>query len=205
MHAEHGGSMDRAYRKAVAVTGVAAISPSVNAVLISTDSREAGLWLWQGEAPPPPALPRPKSRAQQFLRRITPAAGWAGWIALPAGLALASIAVSMMRHPDGPVSPDTPAVALSSAPSPTAARPIASVLPAEATEAKLDQAQVPSARPAVKITAQGPEPPVVKARAQYKLSRIARKTRASHVRRGPPVPMVGVLTPPVTTWHGGGY
>jgi hypothetical protein len=191
MHAEHGGSMDQAYRKAVAVTGGAAISPSVNAVLISTDSEEAGLWLWQGKAPPP-ALPRPKSRAQQFLRRITPAAGWAGWIALPAGLALASIAVSMMRHPDGPVSPDTPAVALSSAPSPTVARPIASVLPAEATEAKLDQAQ-------------GPEPPVVKARAQYKLSRIASKTRASHVRRGPPVPMVGVLTPPVTTWHGGGY
>ena len=205
MHAEQEGSLDRAYRKAVAVTGGAPISTSANAVLISTDSKESGLWLWQGEAPPSPALPRPKSRAQQFLRRITPAAVWAGWIALPTGLALASIAVSMMPHPDRSVSADTPAVALSSAPSPTVARPIASVVPAEATEAKLDQVQVPSAQPAAKITTQGPEPPVVKARAQYKLSRTARKTRASHVRRGPPVPMVGVLTPPVTTWPGGGY
>lgn len=203
MHAEQVGSMDRAYREAVAVTGGAPILPSVNAVLISTDSKESGLWLWQGEAPPAP--PRPKSRAQQFLRRITPAAGWAAWIALPIGLALASIAVSMIPHPDRSVTADTPAVALSSAPSPTVARPIASVVPAEATEAKLDQAQVPSVRLAAKITAQGPEPPVVKAHAQYKLSRTARKTRASHVRRGPPVPMVGVLTPPVTTWPGGGY
>jgi hypothetical protein len=203
MHAEQVGSLDRAYREAVAVTGGAPRLPSLNAVLISSDSKESGLWLWQGEAPPAPA--RPKSRAQQFLRRITPAAVRAGWIALPTGLALASIAVSMMPHPDRSASADTPAVALSSAPSPTVARPIASVVPAEATEAKLDQVQVPSARPAAKITTQGPEPPVVKTRAQYKLSRTARKTRASHVRRGPPVPMVGVLTPPVTTWPGGGY
>ena len=205
MHAERGGSTDRAYRKAVAVTGGAPISPSVNAVLISTGSEEAGLWLWQGEAPLPPALPQAKSRARQFLRRITPAAGWAGWIAVPAGLALASIAVSMMPQPDRSVSADTPAVALSSAPSSTATRPIASVVPAEATEAKLAQVQVPSARPAAKITAQGPEPPVVTGRAQHKLSRTAKKTHASHVRRGSPVPMAGVLTPPVTTWHGGGY
>jgi hypothetical protein len=205
MHAEQEGSMERAYRKAVAVTGGAPISPSANAVLISTDSRESGLWLWQGEAPPPPALPGAKSRAQQFLRRITPAAGWAGLIAVPAGLALASIAVSMMPHPDRSVSADTPAVALSSVPSPTVAPPIASVVPAEATEAKLDQVQVPSAPPAAKIMVQGREPTVVTGRSQHKLSRTARKTRASHVRRGPPVPMVGVLTPPVMTWHGGGY
>jgi hypothetical protein len=198
MHAEQGMSMDRAYRKSVAVTGGASISPSANAVLISTDSKEAGLWLWQGEAPPPP--PRPKSRAQRFLRRITPPAGWAGWIALPTGLVVASIAVSMMPHPDRSVSADTRAVAFSSAPSPTVARPIASVVPAEASEAKLDQVQVPSAPQAAKITAQGPEPSVVKGRAQHKSSRTARKTRASHVRRGPPVPTAGVLTPPVTTW-----
>jgi hypothetical protein len=205
MHAEQVGSVDRAYRKAVAVTGGAPISPSANAVLISTDNEEAGLWLWQGEAPPPPALPQAKPRAQQFLRRITSAAGWASWIAVPVGLALASIAVSMMPHPDRSVSADTPAVALSSAPSPTAASPIASLVPAEATEAKLTQVQPPSARPAAKITAQGTEPPVVTGRAQHKLSRTARKTHASQVRRGPPVPMAGVLTPPVMTWHGGGY
>jgi hypothetical protein len=182
--------MDRAYRKAVAVTGGAPILPSANAVLISTDSKESGLWLWQGEAPPPPALPGAKSRVQQFLRRITPAAGWAGLIAVPAGLALASIAVSMMPHPDRSVSADTPAVALSPAPSPAVTRPIVPVPPTEVAEAKLDER---------------PEPPVANGRVQHKLTRTAKKTHASHVLRGPPVAIAGVLTPPVMTWHGGGY
>jgi hypothetical protein len=210
MQAEQGRSMDQAYKEAVAVTGGAPISPSVNAVLISTDSKEAGLWLWQGEAPLPPALPRPKSRAQQFLRHITPAAGWAGWIGVPAGLALAFFAVSMIPRPDKPISADSLAIARSSARSAADTSPIVPVPPAERTEAKLDQVHVPSAPPAAKIpaakiTAQGPEPPVVKARAQHKLSLTARKTHASHVRERPLFPTPGVLTPPPMTWHGGGY
>src|SRR5436190_8282112 len=106
MHAEQGGSMDPAYRKAVAVTGGAPISPSADAVLISTDSKEAGLWLWQGEAPSSPSLPRPKFRDRQIRRRIMPAAGWGGWIAVPAGLALPFLAVSMIPRPDRQVSAD---------------------------------------------------------------------------------------------------
>ena len=203
MHAETGELIDQAYSKGPIVRGTPPISPS--AALVSTDIKEAGLWLWQGEAPPPPALPRPKSRDQQFVRRIMPAAGWAGWIAVPAGLALAFLAVSMIPRPDRPVSVDTPGVALSSAPSPTVANPIVAVPPAKLTAAQLDQVQVPSA-PAAKITAQGPEPPVAKGGAQHKLSRTAsRKTHASHVRRGPLFPTLGVLTPPPMTWHGGGY
>ncbi len=198
-----GKFMGQAYSEAPIVTGDAPIAPST--ALISTDIKEAGLWLWQGEVPPTAALPQPKSRDRQFLRRIMPAVRWAGWIAVPVGFALAFLAVSMVARPDRPVSADTPAVALTSAQSPAVTRPIAPILPAEVTEAKLDQVQVPSARPATKITAQGPEPPVVKGRAQHKLSRTARKTHASHVRRGPPVPIAGVLTPPVMTWHGGGY
>jgi hypothetical protein len=181
---------------------------------------ERGLWAMhteQGgssEAPPPPSLSGPKSRDQQILRRIMPAAGWAGWIALPTGLALTLIAISMMPHPDRPVSADRPAVALSSAPSPTVApssapsstvaRPIVAIRPVELTEAQLDQVRVPSA-PAAKITTRGPEPRMAKWRAQLKSSRTARKNHASHVRRGPPVPMVRVLTPPPMTSHGGGY
>ncbi len=197
--------MGQASSKAPMVTGNAPIWPS--AALISTDTKETGLWLWQGEELPSPFLPGPKSRdQQQLLRRVMPAAGWAGWIALPIGLALIFIAVSMMPHPDGPVSADTPAVALS-APPPAVTRPMVPVPPAERTEteARLDQVQAPSA-PAAKITAQGPEPPVAKGRAQHKLSRTARrKTHASHVRRGPLFPTPGVLTPPPMTWHGGGY
>jgi hypothetical protein len=203
MHAEPREFMGQAYGEAPIVTGDAPISPST--ALISTDIKEAGLWLWQGEAPPSPAPPRPKSRDRQFFRRMMRAARWTGWIAVPAGLALAFLAVSMGARPDRPVSADMPAVALPSAPSPAVTRPIAPVLPAEVTETKLDQVQVPSARPAAKITARGPEPPMVNGRAQHQLSRTARKTHASHVRRGPPVPLAGVLTPPVMIWHGGGY
>jgi hypothetical protein len=203
MHAETGELIDQAHSKAPIVRGTPPISPS--AALVSTDIKEAGLWLWQGEAPPTSALPRPKSRDRQFVRRMMPAAGWAGWVSVPAGLALAFLAVSMIPRPDRPVSVDTPGVALSSAPSPTVANPIVAVPPAELTEAQLDQVQVPSA-PAAKITTQGPEPPVAKGGAQHKLSRTARrKTHASHVRRGPLFPTPGVLTPPPMTWHGGGY
>ena len=203
MHAEPREFIGQAYSVAPIVTGDAPTSPST--ALISTDIKEAGLWLWQGEAPPPPALPRPKSRDRQFFRRIMPAARWAGWIAVPAGLALAFLAVSMGARPDRPVSADMPGAALPSAPSPAVTRPITPVLPAQATQAKLDQVQVPSARPATKITARAPEPAMVKSRAQPQLSRSARKTHSSHVRRGPPVPLAGVLTPPDMTWHGGGY
>ena len=201
MHAESRELMGEAYSNAQIAMGTPPISPSAR--LVSTDLQESGLWLWQGEAPPTSALPRSKSRNQQFLRRIMPAAGWAGWIAVPAGLALAFLAVSMIPRPDSPVS--APAAALSSAPSPAVTPPIVPVPPAERTAAKLDQVQVLSEQPAAKPTAQGPEPPAVKARAQHKVSRTARKTHASHVRKRPLFPTPGVLTPPPMTWHGGGY
>jgi hypothetical protein len=193
MRAEQQEFIGPANSEAPIVMGDAPMAPST--ALISTDIKEAGLWLWQGEAPPPPAPPRPKSRDRQFFRRFLLAARWAGWIAVPGGLALALLAVSMVAPPDRPVSADMPAVT----------RPIAPVLPAEVAEVRLDQVQVPSARPAAEITARGPEPPMVNGRAQHQLSRTARKTHASRVRRGPPVPMAGVLTPPVMISHGGGY
>jgi hypothetical protein len=192
--------MGQTHGKVPSVTATTPIFPS--APLVSTDLQESGLWLWQGDAPPPPALARPKSRDQRFLRRVIPAARWAGWIAVPAGLALAFLTVSMLLRP---VSPDSPAVALSSNPSPGVTRPIVPVPPAELTEADLDKAQVPSEPRAAELTAQGPEPLVAKGRAQHKLSRIARKSHASHLRRRPLFPMPGVLTPPSMTWNGGGY
>jgi len=203
MHAESEELLGQTYSKAPIVTDTPPIFPSAR--LVSKDLKQSGLWLWQGEAPPTSTLPRPKSRDQQFLRRIMRAAGWAGWIAVPAGLVLAFFAVSMIPRPDRPVSADRPAVALSSAPSPAVTPPIVPVPPAERTPANLDQVQVPSAPAAAKITAQGPEPPVVKGRAEHKLSRTARKTHASHVRNQPLFPKPGVLTPTPMTWHGGGY
>jgi hypothetical protein len=203
MRAEPREFMAQAYAKAPILTSSAPVSPS--AALVSTDIKESGLWLWQGESPPRPALPRPKFRDQRFLHRIMLAAGWVVLIAVPAGLALAFLAVSMMPRPDRPVSADRPAVALSSGPSPAVAHPIVPIPPTERSEAQLDQVQAPSAWPAAKIPAQGPEPPVMKGRAQHKLSRTARKTHASHIPKGPLFPRPGMLTPPPMTWHGGGY
>ena len=186
---------------------------------MSNESREPGLWLWHGKAAPP-SRPKPALRVRQILGRILSAAGCAGWIALLTGLALVSVAVSVMSHRDRPVSADTPAIELSSAPSSTVAGPIVATRPVELTEAQLDQVRVPSA-PAAKITARGPEPRMTKSPAQHKSSRAVRKARASHVRptrlvrnviepsqvapKGPPVPIPEVLTPPPMTWHGGGY
>ena len=195
MHAEPAELIGQTYSNAPIATGTPRF-PSAR--LISTDLRESGLWLWQGEALPPPAPPWPKSRGQGFLRRIMP--GWVGWIALPAGVALAFLAVSMMPRPDRPVSADRPGGALSSVPSPEVTHLIEPVPPAERTEAQLDQGRMPSAPPAAKLMVQGPEPPVMKGRAQHKLSRTGRKTHASHVRERPLFPMPGVLTPPPTAW-----
>jgi hypothetical protein len=50
-------------------------SASIRAPVVSTDLQESGLWLWQGEAPPTSALPRPKSRDQG----IPVGAGSVGW------------------------------------------------------------------------------------------------------------------------------
>jgi hypothetical protein len=200
MHAEQRGSMGQA----VAVTDDAPTSNSSDAVLISTDSKESGLWLWQGDAPSPPSFPRPKSRDRHILRRIMPAAGWAGWIALPTGLALTLIAILMIPHPDRPVSADRPAVAPSSAASPPLGAPVVAAPPPEPATARLDQEKVPSA-PAAQIMTRTPEPRMAKSRAQHKSSRVVRKTHLSHVRRGPLFPIPGVLTPPPMTWHGDGY
>ena len=71
MHAEQAGSMGRAYSSAAAVPGGAEISPSADAILISTDGKEAGLWLWQGDAPPP-CVPGPNLATSNFFAASCP-------------------------------------------------------------------------------------------------------------------------------------
>src|SRR5262249_10833392 len=160
------------------------------------------LWLWQGEAPPQLSRPRAILVARQILRRIVPAAGWAGWITLLAGLAILLIAGSMMPRSENTVSADAPSVAFSSSPPSSVEHSSVVVPPAKLKEVQLDYVPVPSS-PTTKSPARGPEQRIAKSGAQRKSSR--KITHAAHVRRGPPVPMRGVLTPPPMTWHGGGY
>ena len=189
------------------VTGDAPIRlSSPDPALISTGSEEAGLWLWHGEAPPPPSLPQPKLRVRHILARMKPPARWAAWTALPGGLALTLLAVSAMYSvpPHWSQSADAPAVGLAPTASPTTAPSIAAVPPAPPTEVQSDQTRA-SLAPAPQISGQGSEQPMVSSRAQRKSPGTGRKTHASLVRRGSPVLIPGVLTPPVMTWHGGGY
>jgi hypothetical protein len=182
------------------------ITPSsTDAALISTGSDEAGLWLWHGEAPKAPSLPQPKSRVEHILASMMPGARRAGWIALPGGLALTLLAVSVMHpSPYRPESADRPAVVLAPAASPTIARPIAAMLPAQATDVQFDQMRVPSP-PEPQISGRASDRRMVSWHAQRKSARTVRRTHASRLRRGPPMLIYGVLTPPVMVWHGGGY
>jgi len=197
--------MDQTYNNGAIVTGDAPISPSADAPLISTDSKNAGLWLWQGQAVPRPSLSRPKSRDQQVLRRIMRAARRTGWIGLPTGFAFALIVGLVMPHsmpPERSVSADKTAVGLSSVPAPTLVRPSVASAPAELTEAQSDQSQVPLA-PAAQTLARPAETRAAKSHAQP--PRTVRKTHASPARKGPPTLIPGVLTPPSMTWRDGGY
>src|SRR5260370_24669426 len=106
MHAEPGEFMGQASGKAPIVTGNAPISPS--ATLISTDAKEAGLWLWQGEVPPSQSLPGPKPREHQLLRRIMIAAREAGWVVLPSGFAPILVPATLRPRPSRPRAPVGP-------------------------------------------------------------------------------------------------
>ena len=189
--------------EAPVAVGPATISPLANGALISTDSKESGLWLWNGEAPPSASVPQSKSFPQRILSRIIPVAIWAGGVTLAAGLVLTLIAVSMLRHPNRPQSGDAAVVEPSSTSSPTVVGPTVAPPPA-APAAQLDQAQKPpEPTPATAIS--GAEPQMMKAHPGGKSVRKAKTTHKSHPPRGAPIPAPGVLTPPSATWHGGGY
>ena len=64
MGAEQRLAIGQAYSEAAIAAGGAPIPASANAILISTDSKVSGLWLWQGEAPPQPS---PKLSAASTL------------------------------------------------------------------------------------------------------------------------------------------
>ncbi len=199
--------MSQADSNAAFVAASAPVTPSsVDAALISTDSREGGLWLWQGKSLPPPSLPQPKSRVQQILARIVPVARRLGWLALPGGFALTFLAVSIMPRsapPPGPVSSDAPAVALPPPSSPTVSRPIVAGSPGDLIDGQLHQAQI--LPPPAQIMARGPEQRMAKWHPQRKSGRTVRKNHVWLVRRGPAMLVPGVLTPPPMTGNGGGY
>jgi hypothetical protein len=164
---------------------------------ISAETQNAGLWLLHGEAPPR-SPPEPVSRPRQLLDHIASAARWAGWMAPAGGLILILLAVSLVLRsapPGAGLSAGLPAVA------PQPMSPLVaghSLIPPPSTQlpdVRLDHVQMPPLASAQTMT-QPTEGQMVKWRERRKSPASVRRTHASFARRGPPVLIPGVLTPP---------
>ena len=178
----------------------------------SDGNHGSGLWLWHGKAPLPPSPSQRTSRVRKFLDPIVSALRRGGWMALPGGVALSMLAVTLRSTPpDKPAPTDAPAVALEPVPSPAHARAVIPAPPVnisasrvEQADTQLDQAQMPSA-PAALLPARGTEHQLAKKAAHHTSARTVRKTHAS-ADRGSPFVIHGVLKPPeATARHSGGY
>jgi hypothetical protein len=82
---------------------------------VRAESQDSGLWLWQGQAPPPRSRPEPSSRGPVILDRIVAGVRWTRRIAPAAGLILISLAASLVLRSttlDKRISADTRAQSL---------------------------------------------------------------------------------------------
>jgi hypothetical protein len=162
---------------------------------VSAESQETGLWLWQGKAPPPQSRSEPLSRRRVILDRIVAAARWTGWIAPAGGLILILLAASLVLRStalDRRISADTRA-ALPQPGSMLIATHL--LIPQPSIELPDVGLRMPPAASA-QMMAQPREGQTVKRRAQRRSPPRVRRTHASFARRGSPVLIPGVLTPP---------
>jgi hypothetical protein len=165
---------------------------------VSAESQETGLWLWQGEAPPPRSRPELLSRARGILGRIVAATRSIRWIAPAGGLIFILLAGSLVLHSmalDGRISADTRAASPQPGSTLIPSRSLVSPPSIELPDVRLDQAQMP-APPASQMTARPAEGQMVNRRAQRRSPTNVRGTSAAFARRGSPVLIPGVLTPP---------
>ena len=179
----------------------------------SDGNHGSGLWLWHGKAPLPPSPSRATSRLRQFLDPIVSALRRGGWVALPGGVALSLLAVTLRSTPpDKPAPAESAAVALERVPSPADARAVIPAppvnLPAprvEHTDALLDQTQIPTASPALSPARETEHQPAKKATHHTSSARTVRRTPAFAGGSSPFV-IHGVLTPPdPTVRHDGSH
>jgi hypothetical protein len=165
---------------------------------VSAESQETGLWLWQGKAPPPRSRPEPISRGRVILDRIIAAARWTGWIAPAGGLVLILLAASLVLPStalDRRILGGTRAVSPQPGSTLIATHSLIPPPSIELPDVALDKVQMPPAAP-THMMAQPTEGQMVKRRAQRRSPPSVRRTHASFARRGSPVLLPGVLTPP---------
>jgi hypothetical protein len=164
---------------------------------VSAESQETGLWLWQGEALPQRPGPEPLSRGRVILDRIIAAARWTSWIASAGGLILILLASSLVPRStalDRRISADARAVSPQPGSTLIATHSLIPPSPIELPDVRLDLVRmVPAA--ATQMIAETAEGQTVKRRADRRSTPSA-GTHASLARRGSPVLIPGVLTPP---------
>ena len=192
---------------------------SPGAAPLSNDSREPGLWLWQGgeapphsEAPPPASPARPPSRVERIADFVGSAARWARRMGPASGWFLIGLAAFVMAHalPGGePMPRNMPAAAPQPVPAPSAALPASSTSPAGVPVAQLGQLSEPSGAIAKRMAGRNQHIPA-KWLASRRSRLVVRRAYPFLVYRSAPV-----FREPcryqcddgseVTTWHGGGY
>ena len=169
---------------------------SPGAAPLSNDSREPGLWLWQGgEAPPhsdapPPASPaRPPSRVERIADFVGSAARWARRMGPASGWFLIGLAAFVMAHalPGGePMPRNMPAAAPQPVPAPSAALPASSTSPAGVPVAQLGQLSEPSGAIAKRMAGRNQHIPA-KWLASRRSRLVVRRAYPFLVYRSPPV------------------
>ena len=165
---------------------------------VSAESQDSGLWLWQGQAPPPRFRTEPSSRGRVILDRVVAAVRWTGWIAPAGGLILILLAASLVLRSaplDRRISGDTRAVSPQLGSTLIATHSLIPPPSIQLPDVGLDQLRMPPAS-STQMIAQPAEGQMVKRRAQGRSPPSVRRTHASFARRGSPVLIPGVLTPP---------
>jgi hypothetical protein len=176
---------------------------------VSTESQETGLWLWQGNAPPPwqGGAPSQRSRPERLsvgrviLNRIVAAARWTGWIASASGLILILLASSLVLRStalDRRISADAPAVSPQPRSTLIATRSLIPALAIELPDVRLDLVRMPPAA-STRMMAQPAGGQMVRTRTERRPPPSVRRT---HAGRGSPVLIPGVLTPPKNQTEG---
>jgi hypothetical protein len=164
---------------------------------VNAEIRETGLWLWHGETPSPRSPPRSLSRTRQILDRIVSVSRWTGWT-VPVGVSLLVVLAASLVLRSTPLeerpSAGTGAIAPQTGSLLIATHTLISPPAIELAAIRLDQVKMPPPA-ADQMAAQPPEDPTVKKRVRKSLAQVAR-AHALFARRGSPVVIPGVLTPP---------
>jgi len=165
---------------------------------LSAESEETGLWLWQGEAPPPRSRREDLSRRRSILGRILAAPRWTGWIGRAGGLIFILLPASLVLR-STPLDGEIPADARVVSPQPRSTLVAThSLIPPPSIELpnlRLEQVQMPLSA-ATQIMPEPREGQIANSRAQARSPTSVRRTHTRFARRGSPVLIPGLLTPP---------